>query len=58
MLIFSAVDSLLGSFKGSRQKRNKKIKKKSISANTFTRASVFLHQIPPDYFLYTDNQTL
>ena len=41
MLIFSTVDSLLSSFQGSREKRDKKIKKKSVSAITFTRASVF-----------------
>jgi hypothetical protein len=56
MLIFSAVDSLLGSFQGSREKRDKNIKK-SVNAVTFTRASVFLHQIPSDYFLQPDNQT-
>jgi hypothetical protein len=57
MLIFSAVDSLLGSFQGSREKRDKKIKR-SVSAITYTRASGFLHQIPSDYFLQPDNQTL
>jgi len=50
VLIFSAVDSLLGSFQGSREKRDKKILK-NLLVVLHSKSVGFLYHIPSDYFL-------